>query len=75
MEFTAPKGCVIVPKWMLSTLYAKEGDLVTVRSVKLSKGQFCKVQPQSKEFNNIQNPQQALETMFTRNHLRFFYSF
>ena len=37
MEFTAPKGCVILPKWMMSNLFIKEGETVDVRSVKLSK--------------------------------------
>eukprot|EP01080_Neovahlkampfia_damariscottae_P001982 gene1982-1490_t len=65
MEFTAPKGCVILPKWMMRSLFIKEGESVDVRSVKLSKGKYCKVQPQSKEFYKIENHQKSLESMLT----------
>jgi hypothetical protein len=63
MEYSAPKGCIVLPSWMVKSLYIKEGDLVDVRSVSLPKGQFCKVQPQSKDFYKIKDHKSSLEKM------------
>lgn len=65
MEYTAPKGCIILPQWMMASLFVKEGQLIDVRSVSLPKGTFCKVQPQSKEFYKIKDHKIALEKMFS----------
>jgi ubiquitin fusion degradation protein 1 len=56
LEFSAPEGLVYVPPWMFRQLQLAVGGLVVVRDVRLEKGTYCKIQPQSVAFLDISDP-------------------
>ncbi|EKX52015.1 UFD1-like protein, CDC48 co-factor [Guillardia theta CCMP2712] len=61
LEFIANEGSVLMPHWMMQNLGVDHGDLVTVESATLPKGQYVKLRPQSKTFLDIANPKAVLE--------------
>lgn len=61
LEFIAEEGRVYLPSWMMKSLKASEGDILTLESSFLSKGHFIKVQPQSMDFLDITDPRAVLE--------------
>lgn len=61
LEFHAPEGCIILPKWMYTSLYLRPDETVVVRMVKLQEGKFVKFRPQSKDFYEIKNHKETLE--------------
>ncbi|KAL9654342.1 hypothetical protein ABK040_010371 [Willaertia magna] len=60
-EFSASAGNVIVPEWMLRSLFLTEGAKIQIRSVSLPHATSLKIQPHSKTFYNINNYKQVLE--------------
>ncbi len=60
-EFTAPEGNVIIPQWLLKSLFATEGQKIGVRCVTLPQGTYMKLQPHSKEFYEIEDHKTVLE--------------
>eukprot|EP01091_Cochliopodium_minus_P000109 TRINITY_DN10143_c0_g1_i1.p1 TRINITY_DN10143_c0_g1~~TRINITY_DN10143_c0_g1_i1.p1 ORF type:complete len:316 (-),score=88.42 TRINITY_DN10143_c0_g1_i1:10-957(-) len=66
-EFDAEEGVCYMPYWMMDYLKIKEGGYVTISQKELVKGTFVKIQPHSKTFLDIHNPQAVLEK-----HLRNF---
>lgn len=66
MNFNAPSGSVVLPKWMVKSLGIKPGEVVNVRLVKLPIGKFVKFRPQSKEFYNIKDHKTTLENILTK---------
>eukprot|EP01114_Cavostelium_apophysatum_P013304 TRINITY_DN3192_c0_g1_i1.p1 TRINITY_DN3192_c0_g1~~TRINITY_DN3192_c0_g1_i1.p1 ORF type:complete len:309 (+),score=79.96 TRINITY_DN3192_c0_g1_i1:114-1040(+) len=61
LEFTADEGTAGLPYWMMQLLLIEEGGFVTIKSAKLPKGSYVKVQPQSSTFLDIANPKAVLE--------------
>lgn len=49
---------------MMSSLNVKQGDIVEIKNVALSKGKFVKIQPQSVDFLDISDPKAVLEQSF-----------
>ena len=62
LEFVAEEGVVYLPYWMMQNLPLAEGDIVRVQYTKLSKGNYVKLRPQTKDFLDISNPKAVLET-------------
>ena len=62
LEFVAEEGVVYLPYWMMQNLLLMEGDIVRVQYTKLSKGNYVKLRPQTKDFLDISNPKAVLET-------------
>ena len=62
LEFVSDEGVAALPYWMMQNLLLQEGDLITIRSATLPKGQFVRLQPHSKDFLDITNPRAVLET-------------
>jgi ubiquitin fusion degradation protein 1 len=62
LEFIADEGVCYLPYWMMENLQLKEGEVIKVKSKKLPKGTFVKLQPQTSDFLNISNPKAVLET-------------
>ena len=62
LEFVAEEGVVYLPYWMMQNLLLTEGDIVRVQYTKLSKGNYVKLRPQTKDFLDISNPKAVLET-------------
>ncbi|XP_065857079.1 uncharacterized protein [Euphorbia lathyris] len=60
-EFTAEEGTVLLPSWMMKNLHLEEGEVISLKSVKLEKGTYVKLQPHSVDFLGILNPKAALE--------------
>ena len=50
-----------LPRWMMNHLLLKDGDKLSVESVKLPTAKFVRFQPQSKDFLDISNPKAVLE--------------
>lgn len=48
---------------MMSSLELTEGSLIHVSSITLPKGEFVKIQPQSKDFLDLTNPRAVLEAL------------
>lgn len=64
-EFTAPEGNIIIPQWLLKSLFSTEGQKIGVRCVTLPHGTYMKLQPHSKEFYEIEDHKTVLEeTLF-----------
>ncbi|CAI0461027.1 unnamed protein product [Linum tenue] len=61
-EFTAEEGSAHVLSWMMENLQLKESDEVRIKSVRLERGSYVKLQPHSVEFfASIRNLKDALE--------------
>ena len=58
-EFTAPDDCVEVPTWLASQL--GEDYLMLTFLKNITKGEYVKIQPQSKEFFKIPESDKILE--------------
>ena len=52
-EFSAEEGQVVAPKWVLRNLRVNEGETVRFRVVSLPKGNFLRLQPNTKKFLKI----------------------
>ncbi|CAL1394084.1 unnamed protein product [Linum trigynum] len=64
-EFTAEEGNAHVLSWMMENLQLKERDEVRIKSVRLERGSYVKLQPHSVEFfASIRNLKDALEASF-----------
>ena len=61
-EFDAPEYFVFMPNWMMEHLELEQGDCVNVKSIRLKKGTYVKLQPHTKDFLEISNPRTVLET-------------
>ncbi|MES1919089.1 Ubiquitin recognition factor in ER-associated degradation protein 1 [Bonamia ostreae] len=61
MEFTAPEGRCLLPKWILETLDLKNGESVSIKNVRLPKGTFVSFKPIDKSFLKLSNPLIVLE--------------
>ena len=61
-EFDAPEYFVFMPNWMMEHLELEQGDCVNVKSIRLKKGTYVKLQPHTKDFLEISNPRAVLET-------------
>jgi hypothetical protein len=61
LEFMAPDGTALLPKWMMEALNVNDFEPVQIRRVKLPKGTFAKLQPHSTNFHQIPNPKAMLE--------------
>lgn len=61
LEFIAEEGRVYIPDWMIDQLEAPITSTVTVKSVTLPKASFVKLEPQSVDFLEIENPKIVLE--------------
>ena len=71
LEFSAGEGLVYLPKWMFDQLGLTIGDRINVKSVPKTppKGTFCKLQPQSVAFLDIDDPKGALEGAIGRGYV------
>ena len=49
-EFDAPEYFVFMPNWMMEHLELEQGDCVNVKSIRLKKGTYVKLQPHTKDF-------------------------
>ena len=61
LEFSAEEGTCIIPLWVLPTqmmnnLLIEEGGPVQIKTVKLVKGNFIKIQPHETAFIDLPNP-------------------
>ncbi|KAG2386614.1 hypothetical protein C9374_002358 [Naegleria lovaniensis] len=65
-EFSAPTGQIIVPEWMFNSLFITEGSKVSVRCVSLPPASSLKIQPHSKDFYNIINYKEVLESTLSK---------
>ncbi|PKC13415.1 UFD1-domain-containing protein [Rhizophagus irregularis] len=61
LEFIAEEGRVYLPYWMMLTLSLSEGDLIEIKNTTLPLGTFVKIQPQSPDFLDINDPKAVLE--------------
>lgn len=59
LEFTAPEGCVVVPIWVMQNLGVDEQTMVSVEALDLPAGRYAKVQPQTSEFLEMEDPKRA----------------
>jgi len=64
LEFIAEEGRVYLPYWMMLTLSLKEGDFIEIKNTTLPLGTFVKIQPQSPDFLDINDPKAVLENAF-----------
>jgi len=54
LEFSAPKGNVYVPEWIMQNIGVREGEQVHIISVNdVPKGEWCKFQPHTKEMVDL----------------------
>jgi len=60
-DFTAPPGCMLMPKVMLEALGASDGDGAIIQQRKLPKGTLVKLQPLESDFFGIPDHKAALE--------------
>ncbi|KAL0209654.1 hypothetical protein RCL1_008492 [Eukaryota sp. TZLM3-RCL] len=60
-EFTAKHGEVYIPGWMMNQLHLNPHDRVDVSIARLPKGEYVRLQPQSVDFLEIENPKAVLE--------------
>eukprot|EP00040_Diaphanoeca_grandis_P005876 m.34893 g.34893 ORF g.34893 m.34893 type:complete len:327 (+) comp17052_c0_seq1:134-1114(+) len=61
LEFIADPGHCFLPGWMMRNLASDEGDMIIVKTTRLPLGKFAKLQPQSTDFLDINNPKAVLE--------------
>ncbi|KAJ2522467.1 ubiquitin fusion degradation protein [Coemansia sp. RSA 1939] len=61
LEFTAGKGRVYLPQWMMETLELYAGDAVEIINKTLPRGTMVRLQPQSVDFLGITDPRAVLE--------------
>jgi hypothetical protein len=61
LEFIAQEGMVYLPFWMMENMHLNEGDVIHLRSATIPKGSFVKLQPQTSDFLQINNPKAVLE--------------
>lgn len=61
LEFIAEEGRVYLPDWIIDQLEAPITSTVTIKSVTLPKATFVKLEPQSVDFLEIENPKVVLE--------------
>ncbi|KNE68974.1 hypothetical protein AMAG_13850 [Allomyces macrogynus ATCC 38327] len=64
LEFVAEEGRVYVPRWMMASLGAAEGQLIKITNKVLPRGTFVKIEPQSVDFLEISDPKAVLERAF-----------
>ena len=61
-EFDAKEGILFMPNWMMDHLELQDGDLVKVKSTRLEKGTYVKLQPHTKDFlEELSDPRAVLE--------------
>ncbi|KAF8402934.1 hypothetical protein HHK36_011027 [Tetracentron sinense] len=60
LEFTADEGLVFLPSWMMENMCLQEGDIMQVSNATLSKGNYVKLQPHTKDFLDISDPKAML---------------
>lgn len=61
LEFSAEEGRVYMPFWMQQHLQLKPGEIVSVKSAVVEKGDYVKLRPQQKAFIEISDPKAVLE--------------
>lgn len=61
LEFIADEGRMYLAEWMIAALKVKAGDFVNIEQCALRKGTFVKIEPQSVDFLQLQDPEAALE--------------
>ncbi|XP_041001669.1 ubiquitin fusion degradation protein 1 homolog [Juglans microcarpa x Juglans regia] len=57
LEFIAEEGMIYMPYWMMENMLLQEGDIVRVKNMTLPKGTYVKLQPNTKDFLDISNPE------------------
>ncbi|AEA38838.1 ubiquitin fusion degradation protein (nucleomorph) [Cryptomonas paramecium] len=62
LEFTSDEGCAYIPHWILKNLFSTEGETLFFEHIELEKGNYVKIQPQTKDFIKVSNPRAVLET-------------
>lgn len=65
LEFSAPRGSVVVPLWIMRAMGASDGDSILVQTAALPKGTFAKLQPLNEEFATLQDAKGTLERAIT----------
>ncbi|XBW37342.1 hypothetical protein QEN19_002922 [Hanseniaspora menglaensis] len=61
LEFISEEGRVYAPDWIIEQLQAPVTSTVSIKSVTLPKANFVKLEPQSVDFLDIENPKVVLE--------------
>lgn len=61
LEFISEEGRVYVPDWIIEQLKAPVTSTVSIKSISLPKATFVKLEPQSVDFLDIENPKVVLE--------------
>ncbi|KAH7102338.1 ubiquitin fusion degradation protein I [Auriculariales sp. MPI-PUGE-AT-0066] len=61
LEFIAEEGVVHLPYWMMKSLRLNEGDPIRVTGTSLPKGKRVKIQPQTVDFLELNDPKAVLE--------------
>eukprot|EP00026_Physarum_polycephalum_P005372 Phypoly_transcript_05404.p1 GENE.Phypoly_transcript_05404~~Phypoly_transcript_05404.p1 ORF type:complete len:647 (-),score=125.54 Phypoly_transcript_05404:29-1945(-) len=53
LDFTAPEDTAYLPYWMMKKLSLDEGDNISLNSVKLPKGNFVKLKPETSNWKDM----------------------
>ncbi|KAL6929199.1 hypothetical protein ACO0SA_002539 [Hanseniaspora valbyensis] len=61
LEFISEEGRVYAPDWIIEQLKSPVTSTVTIKSISLPKANFVKLEPQSVDFLEIENPKVVLE--------------
>lgn len=66
LEFTAPEGIVVVPRWMHAVMGLEEGEEVKLRCCRLPSAKYCKLRPHDKMFYTVPDPKELLRGALVR---------
>eukprot|EP00796_Vickermania_ingenoplastis_P006642 gene6642-4761_t len=61
LEFTAERGTVVMPDWMVEHLGIKDKTIVSLKTCSLSGANIIKLQPHTQEFLALTDPRTVLE--------------
>lgn len=61
LEFISEEGKVYLPEWLMGQIGVQDGQLVKIDSTNLPLGKFIKIEPQSVDFLDINDPKAVLE--------------
>lgn len=61
-DFNAPEGYILMPRWIMDNIQIDNDYPVYVRTVTLTKGTYTKLQPVDKNFLELEQPKEVLET-------------
>lgn len=60
--FSAPEGYILMPQWIMDNIQIDNEYPVYIRTVTLPKGTYTKLQPVDKNFLELEQPKEVLET-------------